>query len=590
MQHPRLPQRRHDLLALSRLLLLLGALGGGASLFLTLGFSVGSRAHGTGHLIEFLVAAFFVLEHALRVATAGSWREALQRRWLGNVLIALLVVTTLGVVGARVAGWSLTRPAAFLGGAQHALLHVFVILSIGRAVSRLGLGLAWLHLRPAAISFSLFTLLVLGGTALLLLPRMAPAGQPVPFIDALFTSTSAACVTGLTTIDIGTRFTLAGQTVIMLLIQAGGIGIMVLAAFFAMIAGRGIGIRERSLMRETMSLPILRRLSSIVRFIIVATLACELAGAALLIIGFRRPGAGMGELFFEGLFHSISAFCNAGLSPFATNLIGFARNPLVVLTVLVLLVLGGLGFTVLMELWRQRGRLRIGHRRMGRPERLSEHARLTLAMTGALLLGGWLLVLVFEWNHSLAGLPLGHRLLCGLFTAGTPRTAGFTVTETTLWTHATSFLIILLMIVGGSAGGTAGGIKTTTLGVMLAAVRALVLNRERAVVFKREVPWRHIHEAAGVITVYIGILCLGTLGLILSDGQGLRECLFEAASALGTVGLSLGITPALTPAGKLICVLLMLAGRVGPLTLAMALAAPSPRAAVRYPEGRFMIG
>lgn len=584
-----MPPKRHRLAALLHALLGLGALGGAAALVLTLGYPSDSAPHAVGAALALAVAILFAAEHLLHVVTEGSWRAALRHHWLGNILLGLLMF-----LWAALGLWTLLRrllgePAPALGGALLASLQIFVLASIARALLKLNLGLARLRLRPAVVSFLLFALAILAGGALLTLPRMMAAGRGVPFLDALFTSCSSVCVTGLTVIDIGSSFSRLGQGLILVLIQAGGLGVMVLAAFLAMMAGQGMSIRERHLVGEVLSMPARRQMGWLIRFIILVTLGCELAGALVLSFALRS-GPAEGPRVFDGVFHAVSAFCNAGLSPYALSLIEYARRPAVVLTTTLLLVLGGLGFMVLSELWRG-GRLVARRRaRRGRREPLSPHARLALTMTAVLLVAGWALILAGEWNRSLAGLPLGHRLTCALFMSATPRTAGFTVTDPALWAPATSFLLMLFMVVGGSSGGTAGGLKTTTLGVMLAAARGLVLGRERTVVFRREVPWRHIHEAVVVITVYLAILCLGILALLLTEGQGFRETLFEAASALGTVGLSLGITPELTTAGKWVCMVLMLAGRVGPLTLALALAAPVPRSPVRYPEGRFLIG
>ncbi|MFH1145164.1 MAG: potassium transporter TrkG [Candidatus Eisenbacteria bacterium] len=573
---------------ISRGLLAVGALLGLVSLVLTIGFPEGSPSLKLGRALEIPAAVLFIAEHLLQLTRAADWREALRRRWLGHVLILLLLIETVALLQG---GWLSTwiRPRTLMR-IYLISLQVFIALGMIRAVIRLNHQLARLRLRPASIAFGIYVIAIMAGAAILLLPAMTTPDRRVSFLDALFTSCSAVCVTGLSTVDIGVHFTRLGQGLIMVLIQMGGLGIMALAAFLAFVSGAGLGIRERQMLGEVLSVDVMRRMSTVVGFIVGSTLLFELAGAFVIFLGLSEMEVSLPGRIFESLFHSIAAFCNAGFSTQSTNLIAFRGNPLVVVPVLLLLVVGGLGFYVLMDLWKASGRFKGRPRRTRLGRRLGVQTKLVLVMTGALLGGGWLLMLALEWNGSLAGLPLGERLLSALFMAATPRTAGFTVTDPLAWTPATVFLLILLMVVGAGSGSTAGGMKVTTLGVMLAAVRSQALARDRTVLFHREVPWRHIQEAVVVITVYLAVLCLGTLGLLITESHGLREVFFEAASALGTVGLSLGITPQLTAAGKVLAILLMLVGRIGPLTLALAVAAPARPPRARYAEARFLVG
>ncbi len=582
--------RRH-LERLSAYLLALGALCGFTSLVLTHGFHGGTEPHRWGGLLEVPAVLLLVLEHLLVTLTAGSWRRVLARRWVGHIVLGLLLVGGIlvlaqlrGVLHLPIRPETLAR--AYLIGLQ---VYIGVTMVVaGASVNR---GLAKVPLHPSAMAFLTFILLIAVGSGLLMLPTMVPADSHLRWSDALFTATSAVCVTGLVVLDTGTAFTRLGQGVILLLIQLGGLGIMALAAFMGMLVGRrGVGLRERAVMRDILHVGALRQVTRVLRFIVVSTIAIELVGAAVLYLAWpQRTGR-----LFDSVFHAVSAFCNAGFSTNADSLEGVFGQPVILITVLVLLVLGGLGFVVLADLWRRpplRRRLAGECGKSPRARvRLAVQTRMVLAITGGLLLVGWLGFLLLEWNGALAAMSWPEKLLRGLFMSATPRTAGFTATSAAQWGPPTALMLLMLMMIGGAPGSTAGGIKVTTLGVMLAAVRSMVRGRANPVVFRREVSLQTIREATAVITVYVAALGLGTLLLLITERESLQTVLFEVGSALGTVGLTLGLTPHLSMVGKCIIVVLMVVGRVGPITLALTVARRHPPAAVRYVEEKIMIG
>jgi trk system potassium uptake protein TrkH len=574
------------------LLLSVGGLCAVGALLLSGGFPRDSSAHALGHALEVPALLLFVAEHVWASLKAPSFRAALRRRWLRHVLLLILFVQTPLIL---IRGWNPGAhplPAPAFVKLYVTSLQIYLAVGALFAAARLSEGLARIRLRPAGLAFLSFLILILSGALVLLLPNMTPPGRGLRFIDALFTATSACCVTGLTVVDTGSAFSTIGQTAVMILIQLGGLGIMVLAAFLALAISRDVGLRERAMLRDALNLGVQRGVPQTLAFIVSSTIICELAGAGVLFLSLGGRGLSPASRAFTSVFHSISAFCNAGFSTYTTNLEGFQRNPAFLLTIVVLLVLGGFGFIVLADCVRWL-RPRLSRRRVHAARlraRLSVQSLMVLTASGALLLGGWILFLVLEWNGSLAHLSWPHRLVCGLFMAATPRTAGFSCTSPAFWAPPTILLLMLLMVIGGAPGSTAGGSKVTTLGVIVATLAAQVRGREHPVVFRREIPVRIAGEALVVLALYLLALCAGTFVLLMSEGWDLQTTVFEAASAMGTVGLSLGATANLSTFGKVVICALMLVGRVGPLTVALAVARRSSQSMARYPEERVMIG
>lgn len=434
--------------------------------------------------------------------------------------------------------------------------------------------------RPALLLAASFALAIAVGTLFLSFPS-ASSGASVSPLDALFTATSASCVTGLIVLDTPAAFSRFGHTVIMLLIQFGGLNIMVLSAFTALLLGQRLGLSGERAFSNVLDLPLERSAQRVAAFIVLATLTIEAAGASLLAVTFLRHGREIGEAVWLGAFHAVSAFCNAGFSLQSDSLIPFRTDPLHLLTMCSLITLGGLGFSVLGAAWALM---------RGRPSRgLSVQVRLVLWTSLFLVALGATWFAAGEWHRSLEGLAVTDKLTNALLQSVTLRTAGFNSVNLGLLHPAIVLMMMLFMFIGAAPGGTGGGIKVTTGAVLLGAIPGIVQGRARVVIFRRTVPLETVYRSAA-IAVIAGLVAFGGTALILmTHSIAFKECLFEVLSALGTVGLSLGATRELNPFGKLVIIAVMFIGRVGPLTLALLLGRASARR-VTHPDARIMVG
>lgn len=449
--------------------------------------------------------------------------------------------------------------------------------------------MASVQIQPVrSIVFS-FLALIGGGTLLLKLPWSTPAGQPISWIDSLFTAASAVCVTGLTVRDTGGGFTVAGQIVILTLIQLGGLGIMTFWLLLASgIRGR-LSLTGRQVLEQTLADAGARgEVRPVLRLVFLFAAVTELIGFGLLTVAFRRSME-WGEAAWMALFHTISAFCNAGFSLWSDSLMRFRGAWDVNLVMMALIVLGGLGFLTVHELKRCRGRFRP----------LSLHVKLVLVVTGCLIVGGCALLLVAETGTATAELERGERVLASLFQSVTARTAGFNTLDIARLTPTALFVLILLMYVGGSPGSTAGGVKTTTVGVLALASWSRLRGRRHVNAFGRTIGSLTVRNTltvamTGVVVTLFGLLVLllieGPVGRIDVDHASFIGYLFETVSALNTVGLSTGVTPTLSPAARLWVTLLMFVGRLGPLTFAAALMASRPRRDWQHPSEEIVVG
>ena len=451
-------------------------------------------------------------------------------------------------------------------------------------------GLGAFLARPQAVLIFSFAAVILLGGALLSMPFCQV--HPVAFLDGLFTSVSAVCVTGLVTKDTGGDFSLAGQWVILGLIQVGGLGIMTFSAFLGSLLGRRLSLRNHYVLQDVF-LPEQSsgKFGKILVFIVVLTAVVEVLGALLLWI---RLGANQAALF-PALFHSVSAFCNAGFSLWSDSLVRFRGDPVVNLVIMGLVVTGGLGHIVLFEVTRRI----FHHRKKDLPVLFSLHTRLVFWTTLFLVVLGAVLFFLFESGNSLAGLPPGEKVLASLFQSVTPRTAGFNTLDIGTLTTPALLLLVCLMLVGGSPGSTAGGMKTTTFVVFFASLRSWLRGEENVTIFKREIPLEAGKRSVIIASSVLLFLAAGTFVLSLTEGKAvpfheqgsfLTAYFFEAASALGTVGLSTGVTPTLSALGKATLMVLMFAGRLGPLTLATFARGPEKGPKVGYPEEQVMLG
>lgn len=424
-----------------------------------------------------------------------------------------------------------------------------------------------------------FAGVILGGTGLLMLPFSTASGKPATFLDALFTAATSVCVTGLVVQDTGTYWSVFGQGVILLLIQIGGLGVITVAAFLAILSGRRIGLMQRSTMQEAVAAPKVGGVVRLTCFILKVTFAAELLGAAIMAPVFCRDFGPVRGLWMA-LFHSVSAFCNAGLDLMGirgaySSLTSYSSDPVICLTVILLIITGGIGFLTWDDI-RSHG-LHLRRYRM-------QSKVILLSSALLILIPGSLLFLEFD------GMPMEQRILSALFQAVTPRTAGFNTADLTALTQSTQFLIIFLMLIGGSPGSTAGGMKTTTFAALLGCASAVCRRRDSVHFFGRRVSQETVNTAATLAVLYVGLSALGAMAISALEGLPILTCLFETASAIATVGLTLGITPTLGAASRCILIALMYLGRVGGLTFIFAATSGRKVQMGRLPLDKFTVG
>jgi trk system potassium uptake protein TrkH len=436
---------------------------------------------------------------------------------------------------------------------------------------------------PIAVVIYGFAGIIALGTILLMLPASSESGESTSFINALFTSTSAVCVTGLIVVDTGTYWSSFGQGVILALIQIGGFGIMTGGTFLLVAFGRRVGLREKLLIGQSMGVKKLGGLVPLVMWIAVFTVVAEGIGMVVFYIRFsgEYPPA---TAAWTSIFHSISSFNNAGFDLFGgfQSLVGYQNDLLIVLGTAALVILGGISFVVVLDVF--------GARRFGR---LALDTKLVLTTTAALLALGMIVILITEYGNAdtLGPMPLHQKLLVAFFQSVTPRTAGFALISVGGMAAYTLFFMILLMFVGGASGSTAGGVKVSTFGMLVTTVWSTIRGSEHAGAFGREFKIPQIHRALTVVMLSLALVATVVLALtIVEKDLGFLEVLFETFSAFGTVGLSTGITPGLSTAGKAIMVVTMFAGRLGPLTLALSLVERQQRTVYRYPQDDVRIG
>ncbi|MBN1794619.1 MAG: hypothetical protein JW844_06610 [Candidatus Omnitrophica bacterium] len=425
------------------------------------------------------------------------------------------------------------------------------------------------------------------GTILLLLPCATQAEEGISFVDALFTATSATCVTGLIVKDTGSDFTLFGQLVILFLIQIGGLGIMTLSSFFLISFGRRLSIAQQIVVKDSLDLESLRITRQAVRFVVLTTVIIECIGAIMLFISWPLTVGGSLHRWYISFFHSISAFCNAGFSLFSTSLVAYQRNYAVTLTVAGLIIVGGIGYFVLVDAGR---RLDDCFKKTERKKRFSLHSKLVAMFTVILIVGGMLGYLLFERQASLAPYPPSERILIAFFQSVTPRTAGFATVDISTLQKSTLQLLIFLMVIGGAPGSTAGGIKVTVFALLALALWARLRGRREIVIAERTIPGDLIDRAVVITMIVLSVMFLSSLLVNWIEDFAFEEVLFEVVSALGTVGLSCGITMKLSALSRLIITGTMFFGRIGPLVLSIIIAKNVREAKIRYPEERVMLG
>ena len=439
----------------------------------------------------------------------------------------------------------------------------------------------------ARVLTGFFLLVIFLGSVLLSLPVSSRNGESCGAMTAVFTATSATCVTGLSLVDSYSQWSAFGQVVLLGLIQIGGLGYMAFVSVFYFLLRRRIGLRERLVLQQAMALDELKGVVRLVRLMLAGTFLVEGTGALILTFRFLTEYP-LKKALWLGVFHAVSAFCNAGfdilgfITPGA-SLAAFRGDVVVNLTLTALIVIGGLGFFVWNDLLMLRQK----------NHRLSVHTRLVLWTTGILLVGGTLAILALEWNNpaTLGGLTVGKKILAAFFQSGTTRTAGFAAVDQGSLTGSGKLVSMLLMLVGGSSGSTAGGIKTVSVALLFLMSYSVLRNRKETVLFGRRIPQQQMASAASIALLVSGLGLMGGMILSATNGLALSDCLYESISAICTVGLSTGITAGLNLGSKILLIVYMFFGRVGIMTISFAFMTKiPPDNAVRRPEARVLIG
>jgi len=549
------------------------------------------------HTIQMCMLFVFLGEKAVRFLNVVSKREFIRSNWFEAPLLLTLLVVSVGA-----GRWFAVehRSEAIL-----VAVSAYLVMQVISKVCLSMVTLAASGLNPSRTLISVFIILILAGTGLLMLPKaQVDRSNPLSFTDAVFTATSATCVTGLIVRDTGSDFTRMGQIVILALIQLGGLGIVIFGGVLALLLGQSLNVKEAVAMQDLLSEQTLNRIGAIIAFIFASTVLIEAVGAALLYPMWKTtPGVveNADQQWFCSIFHAVSAFCNAGFSLFDRNLMDYHPALGVYAVICPLIILGGLGFGVLYNianvLWNRfyrflrRQSCPDGCFQLGIPIRLQLQSKIVLTTSAILILAGTALLMLFE---NLSPHPQADgRFLSAFFQSVTARTAGFNTIDIAGLTDASKLTLMLLMFIGGSSGSPAGGIKTVTFALIIMVVYATLRKRREVELFKRSVRLVVVGRAITVVVLFLTILLAAILGLCITErhsGWPLVDLAFEATSAIGTVGLSTGVTPTLTHAGKWIIIFTMLIGRLGPLTLLAALMFDFKTVGYDYPTEPLMVG
>jgi trk system potassium uptake protein TrkH len=547
------------------------------------------------YTVQVALLSIFVGEKFLRMFNAVSKGEFWRANWFEIPLLLLLGITVIG------AGrwYALTKPES--AEVRHFAVGLYLVVQVIAKLCRTSIDMAASGKNPTRTLIASFLVLIFSGAGLLMLPAASAEGkESLSFVDALFTATSGTCVTGLVVKDTGRDFSMMGQMVILVLIQLGGLGIVVFGAVFAMLLGQAFSLRESVAMQDLLSARTVSRIGNMIAFIFVSTILIEAVGALSLL------GMWTGDVhnkWFCSIFHAISAFCNAGFSLFSNSFVDYNRCWQVFLVICPLIVLGGLGFSVLYDLVNiAADRIKRFFKKrfykqyrlsMEAPKRMRLQTKIVLSVSAALIVLGGLAILLFERYASGQGSQTENTITNALFQSITARTAGFNTVDIAALSPSSKFILILLMFVGGSPGSTAGGIKTVTLAVIVMTTIAALRKRREVELFRRSVRVVVVGRAVTVTLLFVTVLFSGTLALSITENSNcftMSDIMFEAASALGTVGLTTGITPLLTTAGKLIIIAMMLIGRLGPLTLLAALTFNLKPVRYNYPQEAVIVG
>lgn len=556
---------RENIARFSKIIVIISSLLGIASIIVEYGFRIKSGEAGTLHFITIGVIIVFILYHILQLYIAEDKAAHIKSHKFEMIIISfiflegLLSFFNLSLVE-RIGAVLKLKDITYL---YIVFAQIFIVVGIISGTLRYNIKLLQSQIHPSRLFIFSFLFTIIVGTFALMLPAATVEGK-ISFVDALFTSTSAVCVTGLITVDTATYFTTFGKMTIMALFQIGGLGLMTFTTFFAIFLSGGLGIKERILLHDLLEEENIGAITKVLTYLLAITFIIEAVGAAILFYSSRNSFGSIENAAFISIFHSVSAFCNAGFSLFTMNLMDPAvrYNHVFTTTISILIILGGLGFPTIISLLKfknitsKMGKLSI---------KLPLQTRIVIVSTILLIVFGAASFYFLEQHNTLKNLNLFEKLNASYFQSVTARTAGFNTIDFGLITTPTAVLFFLLMFIGASPGGTGGGVKTTTFALLFYGSIAILKNKKEVYIYNRAIPNEIIIKALIKAGLSIFFITFGIFLLTITERADLTKVAFEAFSAFGTVGLSMGLTPELTWGGKIIVVLLMFIGRVGPL-------------------------
>lgn len=563
-----------------------------ASLIIEYGFFVSDSTLRLLHYYDYSVLFYFIFHDFFKLAIVENKQSFLRYNWLNFFFFSALLIFFLlynpwwqfPLFSQEMRNIPFRRIAKIF----IVITQVYILFATMFSTLKFGQKLAFARFQPIPILLGSFAGLILIGSGLLSLPK-ATVGHSISYVDALFTSTSATCVTGLIVVDTGTYFSQLGLWVILLLMQTGGLGIMTMTAFFAVVLGSKMSVRQRVIMQDLLSDENMARIGQTLWQVLGLTVFIEVVGVITLYELFPAEAFPEGDRFFQVLFHTVSAFCNAGFSTFSDSIVGFSDKAMLVGTFATLIILGGLGFPVLVNL--------LGHRFFGttgpwgkKKPRVSSQTHIVLIMSAILIVVGavwiWFANYGFTGRWDVTWQGISHSL----FQSITSRTAGFNTVNIGAMALPALVGMMVLMFIGASPGSTGGGVKTTTFFLSIQAIWAQLTGKRQVVYRHRTFPNQLLHQSLLLILAAQLVIGTGYLALVVLETADPMALLFEAISAFGTVGLSMGVTPELSPAGRVTIVLLMYVGRVGPLALAIAFGKSEKKHNYEFPEESVMIG
>ena len=539
--------------------------------------------------LDFIIVALLVAEVTLELRSAGRIKAYLKQNGASAAFLVVFLVLFIYNKAIDIA----VPQNRFLGISRGVIVlrNIFIILKVFSRIKKLSTFFEGITTQPAQTILMSFMMVILTGSLVLMLPFTTVAHGGMNFLDALFTATSAVCVTGLIVVDTATYFTLWGQLVILVLIQIGGLSIMAISYFTLFSIRQKVSVQDKLMLSYMLNENNISLLSRRLRVIIMSTFVIEAVGTLFLLLPFRQNAVNWNEALLLAAFHSVSAFCNAGFSLFTTSLEGYLGNPAVNFTIALLIIAGGISFAVITDFFRI---LKLRIKALFTPvagarEMMTLNTYVVACITPVLIVAGMLLIYGLEHNSTLASLPVGQQYLAAFFQSVTLRTAGFNTIPIGNLTTTTLLVMMPFMFIGAASGSTAGGIKINNLAVMYGYLKSILLNRDSVTIRRNSLSRTQVNKAFLVFLFGIFSITFGTIILSATEEAELADIMFEVVSAFGTVGLSTGITSLLSAAGKIVIVALMFIGRLGPLTILAAASQPEKRIRISYPRGDVML-